>query len=108
MMNKDNLVALANTSAIAGTGTGSLAFLSDNSSSITVLVVVSTLAVTIIAHVFDKLLKHQKNKIDTERVVIENKKLKSEEKKIELENRKLELENRKFELELDLRLKDKK
>jgi len=68
IMSKDSLVAVANTAAAATVGNGFLAFVNDNSGTISVLIGVVTLIVTIVAHVWDKKIKAKAIENDTKRL----------------------------------------
>lgn len=81
-MSKDNLVVAANTSAVAGTGTGFFSYLADNSSPITVIVVVLTLIVTFTFHLLNYIRQKKKDKEELE---LANKNHELEKKRIDLQ-----------------------
>lgn len=87
VMNKENLAAVANTSAVAGAGTGFWSLLADNSSQITILVLVATFIVSAIAHYYDKRVKLDRVKIEAEKAKIERERLDMDLRKMELEIR---------------------
>jgi hypothetical protein len=65
---KDNLAAAGNAVATVGVGTGFWSFLSENSSQITVIIVMLTMVITAVAHYFDKKIKSEHAKIQRERL----------------------------------------
>ena len=105
-MSKENLSALANTSAVAGAGTGFWSFLSQNSSEITMVIVILTFLVTGIAHYFDKKIKNDRVKIESRRADIEVKRfnLEVQERNIAAENLRLQLQIEKIKLEIELKV----
>jgi len=90
IMNKESLAAVANTSALAGTGTGFMSFLNENSSVFTLIIVFMTFVVTATAHYFDK-----KNKIRATDI-----KARHNEMINDIEKQKLQLEKEKLQLEI--------